>query len=448
MIENNYYYIIENEINIIEYILFYSIIKIQKANNLFLFYNNSEGIYFEKMNNKLLWLEYNTKINFIKKEKDINDQKFNYINKYGGIYLMEPIFLLREISKFLIYDYIQLDNKFIGIKKDSNIYNLLDFNSIENKFNISNELIIDYRINNKIIYDYNFSEYFNIIYNKYFLNLLDINYKLIEEDLIESKITIFNLIIYYILGYDKYNNKIIIDNKKLSKINKIDKIYFINMESSKDRNKNIINILNKFNINFERYNAIDGINNNNIKELYFENKYIKCNNTNEEYAVLSSHLSLIKKLEKDNGNYFLIFEDDLSLDFINYWDENIDTIINNAPEDWEIIMLGYFTLNHKFHNKYRKWNNDWSALSYIIKKSSINKINKFIINDKFKLYEDVNVADNYIFRLYNTYLYKYPLFTFNNNNSSTFHKDHDIYQKIYKNINLIILNNIIDKYFI
>ena len=44
-------------------------------------------------------------------------------------------------------------------------------------------------------------------------------------------------------------------------------------------------------------------------------------------------------------------------------------------------------------------------------------------------------------------VYKYPLFTFNNNNTSTFHKDHDLYQKIYKNLNLLILNDIINKYF-
>ena len=110
-------------------------------------------------------------------------------------------------------------------------------------------------------------------------------------------------------------------------------------------------------------------------------------------------------------------------------------------------MLGYFTLDHKFESEYRVWNNDWSALSYIIKKSSLNNLNNYIKDDKYYLFDDVNVADNYLFRVFKTYLYKYPLFTINNNNKSTFHNDHDHYQKIYKNINLIILNNLINIYF-
>ena len=450
MIQNNYFYIIDDNINVNEFILFYSIIKIQKADNLFLFHKNKlDNVFFKNLKDHQLWSEFNTNINFIKIEENNESNIFQYINNYGGIYLMKCIYILRKIEKFLIYDYVKLDNIFIGLKKNSNIFNFNDFNNIEYTFEISNTLLINYENTNKIIFDYNFNEYFEIIYNKYFINIIDENYKLIIDNLLNSKITTINLIIYYILGYDKYFNKVNINKNNFSKINIIDKIYYINMELSKSRNNNTINTLNNFHIKHERYNAIDGINNKNIKQIYFENKNIKTYNTNEEYAVLASHLSLINKLRYEKGNYYLIFEDDLSLDFIEYWDEDLEKIINNAPKDAEIIMLAYFTLNHKFEkdNNYRKWNNDWSALSYIIKKSCINKLDDYIIDNKFKLYDDINVADNYIFRLFNTYLYKYPLFTFMNNNSSTFHKDHDLYQKIYKNLNLIILNDIINKYF-
>ena len=251
----------------------------------------------------------------------------------------------------------------------------------------------------------------------------------------KSKKVLIYIFLFLIIA--TFNNKDLNKNN-FSKINIIDKIYYINMELSKSRNNNTINTLNNFHIKYERYNAIDGINDKNIKTY----------NTNEEYAVLASHLSLINKLRYEKGNYYLIFEDDLSLDFIEYWDEDLEKIINNAPKDAEIIMLAYFTLNHKFEkdNNYRKWNNDWSALSYIIKKSSINKINNYIKNNKFKLFKDINVADNYIFRIFKTYLYKYPLFTISNNNKSTFHNDHDNYQKIYKNINYLILNDIFSDY--
>ena len=68
-------------------------------------------------------------------------------------------------------------------------------------------------------------------------------------------------------------------------------------------------------------------------------------------------------------------------------------------------------------------------------------------NNKFNLYDDVNVADNYIFRLFKTYVYKYAYFTISNNNKSTFHNHHDNYQKIYKNMNYLILNDVFQKYF-
>ena len=73
---------------------------------------------------------------------------------------------------------------------------------------------------------------------------------------------------------------------------------------------------------------------------------------------------------------------------MDYWKKSIKEIINEAPSDWEIIMLNYFTLDPKFETDYRLWNNEWSALSYIIKKSSIKKIETIINpeNNKYNLF--------------------------------------------------------------
>ena len=65
---------------------------------------------------------------------------------------------------------------------------------------------------------------------------------------------------------------------------------------------------------------------------------------------------------------------------------------------------------------------------------------KYIYNNN-----DLMVADNYLFFKFNTYVYKYPYFTFPDNNDSTFHDDHLEYHKIYKNCNYLILENYIDK---
>ena len=52
------------------------------------------------------------------------------------------------------------------------------------------------------------------------------------------------------------------------------------------------------------------------------------------------------------------------------------------------------------------------------------------------------VSDNYIFSKVNTYIYKYPYFTFPNDNDSTLHSDHLNYHKIYKNCNYLIWNKL------
>ena len=54
------------------------------------------------------------------------------------------------------------------------------------------------------------------------------------------------------------------------------------------------------------------------------------------------------------------------------------------------------------------------------------------------------VSDNYIFSKFNTYVYKYPYFTFPNDNDSTFHSDHLSYHKIYKISNIITLEKMYD----
>ena len=109
-------------------------------------------------------------------------------------------------------------------------------------------------------------------------------------------------------------------------------------------------------------------------------------------------------------------------------------------------MLGYFSLNLNY-NKYNKWNNEWSAISYLINYKIKDKINDLKENDKWICKEtDLMVSDNYIFSKFNTYVYKYPYLTFPNNNDSTFHEDHLNYHRIYKICNYITLENIYDNY--
>jgi hypothetical protein len=214
----------------------------------------------------------------------------------------------------------------------------------------------------------------------------------------------------------------------------------------------MIELLKNFDIVNIRFKAIDGNLESNIAEKYFiaeNNIYPKY--SNKEYAILLSHLNVIEKIiKKTNLKYgvCLVCEDDLSFDFMNYWNNDLKDIIKNAPEDWDILMLGYFSLNLNYTKNYSKWNNEWSAICYLVnQKNIVSKIENLKKDGKWKCNEhDLMVSDNYIFSKFNTYVYKYPLMTFPNNNDSTFHEDHLNYHKLYKISNYMILENMYTKY--
>jgi GR25 family glycosyltransferase involved in LPS biosynthesis len=210
----------------------------------------------------------------------------------------------------------------------------------------------------------------------------------------------------------------------------IDIIYWINLDRSYDRKKQMEELLSNFNIKNERISAVDGKNmkfeDNSGGFKYIDNKQTeKC--SNYEYACLLSHLNTILKFSQSNYNYALICEDDISLDFAKYWDKPISQIVKEAPSDWEIIMLFstfYQTVNNDFTLKTPSVS-IYGAGAYLISKTAANKlINRIYKNNKFILLPNLSCqSDNYIFYLLTTYSYKYPYFVSKLTNDSTIHPE-------------------------
>ena len=317
----------------------------------------------------------------------------------------------------------------------------------------SHKIYIDNNDIFKEIYDYSFGKYFNLVKNNNIIYLSKNDAENIDQRDILTKITIYNLLVRNALAYQYINNICLLyPPDKLKLINNIDKILWINLDKSPHRKDNMIKILNNFNIDNQRVSAIDGSIEDNVALKYFDaidNIYPMY--SNKEYAVLLSHLNTIdiySKMDELKYGVGLICEDDLSLDFINYWEDDISTIINNAPDDWDIIMLGYISINLELFGKntYKKWNNEWSAISYLVNHKSIQKIDNLKKDGKWICRAtDLMVSDNYIFSKFNTYVYKYPYFTFPNDNDSTVHIDHLDYHRLYKITNYMTLEKI-DKY--
>ncbi len=215
----------------------------------------------------------------------------------------------------------------------------------------------------------------------------------------------------------------------------IDIIYWINLDRSKDRRNNMEKILKDIDILNKRINATDAnlYEYSDLTNLFIN--YDIYNRTKIEYAVLHSHLKTIDEFSQSPYKMALIFEDDISLEYVHLWDKKISDIIKGAPKDWDIIMLGR-TTKYELYDDYT-FNKDGkisSCIAYVINKNAALKLmNQIKNNNKYILYSNKNhTADDYIYSLLKTYVYKYPYFTYPDNNDSTIHQNHLLLHKYSK----------------
>jgi len=203
-----------------------------------------------------------------------------------------------------------------------------------------------------------------------------------------------------------------------------DIIYWINLDRMEDRKKKMTDDMLKYimvpNI---RISAIDGTNEND-NMIYGKFNASEFKNSKKEYACLLSHLNTIKQFSESNYKIALILEDGICFDFIKYWNKPIETIISEAPADWDIITLNYSDQDYNIKDTYtlRLPNKRiWGAVSYIINIKAAQKLinniyknNIYILNNK-----SLHVSDDFIFTNLNTYVYKYAYFIWPDDNISS-----------------------------
>jgi len=209
----------------------------------------------------------------------------------------------------------------------------------------------------------------------------------------------------------------------------IDIIYWINLDRSKDRYKHMVNLFNNDefnNIQIERVSAHDGKFPNPI--------YNKLNLTYKqkndfEYACLTSHLETVRKFSNTSYETALIMEDDITLEFRPYWRKTVQQIMDEAPEDWEIIQLCYISVhNDPMYFSIYEENSDFkcvSAAAYLMKNKAAKRIMESIYkNGKYNMSPLYNHhADCFLFSNCKTYTYKYPYFIYKTDNTSLLHPE-------------------------
>lgn len=226
----------------------------------------------------------------------------------------------------------------------------------------------------------------------------------------------------------------------------VDIVYWINLDRSTDRRASMEEILKDevFNgIPNERIKAYDG---KMDPESVFKKLIVDVKKqTDSEYACFLSHLEAIRTFNESSYNVGLIFEDDVNLEFKKHWKKSVQEIMDNAPSDWDVMLLNYVYYNNKEDIMFKTWDNNpdydkaignyYSSLAYLINKSGSEKILNIYRNEKYYLLPNVtNVTDVYLYQVTNAYAYKYQMFTYKTNNNSTIHQDHVSYHDASKKI--------------
>lgn len=393
-----------NDINLNENeydILFFGNFNIRRDNIL----NYLKDRYNIKIVDKVFGVELN---NLIKKSRIIINIHY-YYNAILEIYRINEIL---EYNKIIISE--------LPISSDYENKKLYEKNIIfidEIKDDLSN---ID-NLCDKINYLLDNNNYCNFIQN----NLNSINYIYnFTNNLFINNLKKFN---FNILKNNFKSEYISTNNEDLLKINFIDYILWINMDSSKNRYYYMKNLLLNLNVENSRISAIDGKKNKNLKDAI--NIEFERNLSNYEIACTLSHIKSINYLNNFKGDYFMICEDDIAFTNLKYFNHDLKKIISDAPE-FDILLLFKSSILNYDNNKYIKWNEDvFGTVCYIVSRSGINKLISFakydFINKNFDFDKNIkfDVADIFIYNRLNTFVYKYN-FISTKFEESTIHPDH------------------------
>ena len=132
----------------------------------------------------------------------------------------------------------------------------------------------------------------------------------------------------------------------ISPVNKVfDKVYCINLDKRTDRWKEVSTFFRKYNIQVERFRAVDG---NPMKWNQSRYLHAKATAFNGAMGCIASHLAIWKLAKQNNYKSVLIIEDDCDLE------ENFNNLFINryaqVPSDWDLLYFGgvHDTVNGRF----------------------------------------------------------------------------------------------------
>jgi GR25 family glycosyltransferase involved in LPS biosynthesis len=154
-------------------------------------------------------------------------------------------------------------------------------------------------------------------------------------------------------------------------MNKISKIYYINLDRRPDRHEHFLKQCDEHNIEYnkiERYKALDGgtyLFSTEEKKLFSNVDYRTQNFAKNIMGNQLSHFYILKEMVSKKYEYIIIFQDDIILR--KNFTEQLKIVMNNIPNETEIINIAF--------HKYAAYNHfiPWDLNNNIIDKEMIKK---------------------------------------------------------------------------
>lgn len=393
-----------------------------------------------------------------------------YIYRNGGLY-----FDCKNVLYDNIYNYLCKDKFFIRDTKLESIYNGIMYcknKHIELYFNY----IISIMLN---IIKLNYTNYpegitgskllFKLTNEPASLYKTPHKFDNLSEYILANKRIIVNCSYYNYYYDDNYlqnysytslwkSQKVFNNVYEYNKIDFVDHIVWINLDKSTKRQKHMVGLLKNINIPSTRISAIDGSKGDlrkMMKDLNIDTIYT----SNPEIGCTLSHIKAISHLSTLPGEYFLVLEDDVTLDNLCLFDITLKDIIKTCPK-FDILQLHSITENvipyiksvDDFQITKKDFNpfKTWSTASYVISRQGIQNFMKkkgYFINNKIMIIDKkFDIADIYTYRNMVIYSYKYNFFS-TQEYDSDIHNDHLAAHKtsLNHNLNRLIHDSLIIK---
>lgn len=198
----------------------------------------------------------------------------------------------------------------------------------------------------------------------------------------------------------------LVDWSKPFKASDLD-VYLINLDRNKDRLESFVNqyvncdLRNK---QFQRFNAVDGQKIANIEDKITEKAYEeimeveKSGYRTKHYQLTRgaigcymSHMAVYDLISKSDAPYGLIFEDDVVID--KYILKKLNSVIVNIPNDWDILLLSCHCIVCDKMDMYYDTGKFFWLHCYIVRKSSVDKIRKYLSSTKIGKQIDSELSD-------------------------------------------------------